>query len=230
MSVIPTGCFLMGDPFSEGNVHERPVHNVCITSDFSMDVHETTNAEYKACVDTGVCTAPGSSASSTRGSYYGNPIYDDFPVIFIDWSQGSAYCSWAGKRLPSEAQWEYASRGDLSGKRYAWGDTITGADANYWDSGDIWDNNTSPVENYAANGYGLYDMSGNSYEWISDWYLSTYYNTSPTNDPPGPPPASERILRGGCFNGTTDCVRVAYRDKIDPTGQYSSIGVRCARD
>ena len=89
MALIPSGCFDMGDAFNEGGTNELPVHNVCITSDFYMDVHEVTNAEYAACVSAGGCAAPGNSSSYTRASYYGNPTYDDFPVIYVD----SLFCS-----------------------------------------------------------------------------------------------------------------------------------------
>ena len=231
MVMIPSGCFDMGDAFDpEGDANELPVHNVCITSDFNMDVHEVTNAEYAACVSGGGCIAPGNFSSNSRGSYYGNPTYDNFPVIYVDWNQATAYCAWAGKRLPTEAEWEYAARGGLSGKRYPWGDSVSGTDANYWDSGDPWDNDTSEVEYYAANGYGLYDMSGNVFEWVNDWYLSTYYSASPTNDPPGPASGTSRVLRGGSWSSSTFNLRVANRYYFTPAVRSNGIGFRCAGD
>jgi len=233
MAVIPAGCFNMGDAFSEGYTDELPVHNVCMTSSFYMDVTEVTNAAYKACVDAGSCTAPAYSYSYTRGSYYGNVAYDNFPVIYVSWNQATAYCAWAGKRLPTEAEWEYAARGGLSGKRYPWGDTISGADANYWNSGDPWDNDTSLVEYYAASGYGLYDMAGNVWEWVNDWHSSTYYSESPTNDPSGPTTGTSRVLRGGSWVGSPDGtydLRVSLRDDYDPTFQSLKLGFRCAGD
>lgn len=230
MVLIPSGCFNMGDAFGEGDSDELPVHNVCITSDFYMDVHEVTNVEYAACVSGGGCTAPNDSSSLSRGSYYGNPTYDNFPVIYVDWNQATAYCAWAGKRMPTEAEWEYATRGGLSGKRYPWGDTISGTDANYGGSGDPWDNDTSEVEYYAANGYGLYDMAGNVWEWTNDWYLSTYYSSSPTNDPPGPASGTDRVLRGGSFADNTSLLRVAGRAPYTPTNPWLNVGFRCAGD
>jgi len=230
MALIPSGCFNMGDAFSEGGSDELPVHNVCITSDFYMDVNEVTNAEYAACVCASGCTAPGDSSSYSRGSYYGNPTYHDFPVIYVSWNQATAYCTWAGKRLPTEAEWEYAARGGLSGQRYPWGDTISGSNANYMDSGDPWDNDTSQVAYYPANGYGLYDMAGNVFEWVNDWYLSTYYSVSPTNDPPGPASGTYRVLRGGSWNINTYALRVAYRMNRNPTNQFYYLGFRCVGD
>jgi formylglycine-generating enzyme required for sulfatase activity len=233
MANIPCGCFDMGDAFSEGESDELPVHQVCISA-FEMDVHEVTNAEYKTCVDDGGCTAPSSSGSSTRGFYYGNTAYDDFPVIYVDWYKATDYCTWAGKRLPTEAEWEYAARGGLAGKRYPWGGTISGADANYWDSGDPWDNDTSQVEYYdpqptSPNGYGLYDMAGNVWEWVNDWYQYDYYSISPKNDPPGPASGTYPVLRGGSWVSNSFNLRVANRFSIYPVSEFSNIGFRCAR-
>jgi formylglycine-generating enzyme required for sulfatase activity len=230
MVLIPAGCFEMGDHFNEGSPDELPVHNVCITSSFYMDVHEVTNAEYAACVSASACTAPAVSNSFSRGSYYGNPTYDNFPVIYVNWNQATAYCLWAGKRLPTEAEWEYAARGGSPGMRYPWGDSISGTNANYWDSGDPWDNDTSEVEYYAANGYGLYDMAGNVLEWVNDWYSSTYYSSSQTYDPHGPGSGTSRVLRGGHWYDSSSFLRVSVRYYYTPTNQNGIGGFRCATD
>jgi len=228
MAEIPGGCFDMGDAFNEGNPDESPVHNVCITA-FEMDVHEVTNAEYAECVDVGVCSPPIQEHSHTRLSYYGNPDYDHFPVIWVNWYQSEKYCRWAGKRLPTEAEWEYAVRGGLVSKRYPWGDSITGSDANYFDSGDPWDNDTGEIEYYAPNGYGLYDMTGNVWEWVNDWHQNDYYSDSPTTDPPGPASGTARVTRGGSWDYNTYYMRVAFRYGLFPDHGYSGTGCRCAR-
>lgn len=227
MAEIPAGCFDMGDHFGEGSEEELPVHNVCI-SGFDMDLYEVTNAEYKTCRDAGECSAPYHTYSSTRPTYYGDPAYDGFPVIWVNWGQARSYCEWAGKRLPSEAEWEYAARGGLVGKRYPWGDTISGSDANYLDSGDPWDNDTTPKGFYPANGYGLYDVGGNVWEWVNDWYHEDYYEVSPSNDPQGFPDGTEKVLRGGSFSGELG-MRVAFRLHFSPIIENTIIGFRCAR-
>lgn len=228
MAVIPAGCFDMGDPFGEGFGDELPVHNVCI-SVFEMDVHEVTNAEYAACADAGDCTPPYYTDSWLRATYYGDPAYADFPVIWVDGYQAEAYCGWLGKRLPTEAEWEYAARGGLAGKRYPWGDSITGTNANYWESGDPWDEDTSEVEFYAPNGYGLYDMAGNVWEWVGDWYQFDYYAVSPPNDPPGPASGTYRVFRGGSFVDDPDFLRTAARGYDYPDEYGLFLGFRCAR-
>jgi formylglycine-generating enzyme required for sulfatase activity len=228
MVSIPSGCFNMGDAFAEGDNDELPVHEVCI-SEFEMDIHEVTNAEYAACVAAGGCTASTSTNSFSRETYYGNSAYDNFPVIYMTWHAAATYCTWAGKRLPTEAEWEYAARGGLAGMRYPWGDTLSGTDANYYNSGDPWDNDTSEVEYYAPNGYGLYDMAGNVWEWIADWYDESY-SVSPANDPQGPVSGMNRVLRGGsCYMSYMNWIRVAKRLNYFPTLKNLNFGIRCAR-
>lgn len=228
MVQIPSGCFQMGDSFNEGAPHELPVHTVCVSA-FEMDVHEVTNADYKACVDAGVCDPPVYSSSVSRPSYYGNSAYNNFPVIWVNWDQASEYCKWASKRLPTEAEWEKAARGGLAGNRYPWGNTISGTNANYCDSGDPWDNDTSEVGHYEPNGYGLYDMAGNVHEWVKDWYQDNYYTVSPLNDPQGPTGGVLRVLRGGSWVSEAFTLRVANRYYGDPNLEASAFGFRCAR-
>ena len=243
MASIPAGSFEMGDSSDDCEYFsdECPVHDVYISA-FEMDVHEVTNAEYAECVDAGVCTEPLHTYSSTRPTYYGDPAYNDFPVIYVTWYQTTDYCSWAGKRLPTEAEWEYAARGGLAGNRYPWGNEIDcddGCWGRWHPSSSCWnhchngmcDNDTHPVEYYAPNGYGLYDMAGNVWEWVNDWYDSDYYDVSPYQDPQGPDgPLTDRVIRSGSYFYDWKYLRVASRYlHAPPSTQPSITGFRCAR-
>jgi len=248
MASIPAGCFYMGDSFNEGSVasngggNELPVHYACV-SDFQIGIHEVSNAQYRACVTSGACTAPGNSSSFSRASYYGNATYDNYPVIYVNWGQAEAYCQWEGGRLPTEAEWEYAARGGLSRKRFPWGDTISCVNANYYaDTQYSYDTqgytdycsleeDTSPVGGSPVNGYGLHDIAGNVWEWVNDWYSATYYASSPVNDPTGPGSGSLRVLRGGSWNSGALHLRTSMRYIYfsQPPSQYEMIGFRCAR-
>ena len=237
MEEIPGGCFSMGDAFGEGYLEELPVHTVCVST-FEMDIEEVTNAEYEVCVAEGPCGLPFHFYSWSRSEYYMNPAYDNFPVIWVDSYRASEYCDWAGKRLPTEAEWEYAARGGLAGKRYSWGDTLSGSMANYYDSGDSWDNDTSPVGKFDANGYGLRDMAGNVSEWVSDWHSSSYYqdcaDQGTVSNPTGPTSGDRRVRRGGSFGSNPSYIqsfglRNAARGYADPSAEEADTGFRCAR-
>lgn len=221
---IPAGCFDMGDHFTTSS-DSIPVHRVCVSS-FKIQPYEVTNKEYKSCVDAGRCEAPDDSISYTRNSYYGNSAYDDYPVIYVNWHKAKTYCEWKGGRLPTEAEWEYAARGGLHGKRYAWGNVApTCSQANYL--GCLGD--TNKVGSYPANGYGLYDVAGNVREWCNDWYDNNYYVYSTQQDPTGPINGTERVLRGSsCFFKANTFI-VSYRDRYVPLDIDWDVGFRCAK-
>jgi len=219
MVLIPAGEFSMG---SNDYGDEKPVHTVYLDA-FYIDRYEVTNAQYKKFMDATGHKAPAFWSDSK----YNAPNH---PVVGVSWNDAKAYAEWAGERLPTEAEWEKAARGGLVGKKYPWGDNITHDDANYDGTGgkDVWEH-TSPVGSFAPNGYGLYDMAGNAWEWCADWYDSGCYAKSPSRNPTGPDSGSSRVLRGGSWGyGGTDSLRVAYRGFDDPAYMFGFVGFRCA--
>ena len=227
MALIPAGCFNMGDAFDEGNSDELPVHQVCLTGAFSIDAHLVTNADYALCVAYSGCTAPSSNNSNTRYPYYTSSLYQNFPVIQVSLAQAAAFCAWNGKRLPTEAEWEYAARGGLNGKRYPNGNTVGRGTANYYYSKDKYDNDTTPVEFYPPNGYGIYDMAGNAWEMVSDWYAEDYYSVSPTNNPTGPATGTSHVVRGGAWDVPRSLLRVSARYGT-VSSPWVDVSFRCA--
>ena len=179
--------------------------------------------------------AQSNSAWETiAGSSWRNPGFaqtDSHPVVIVSWDDAVAYCAWAGGRLPTEAEWEYAARGRREGLKYPWGNTITHEDANYsgTDGRDRW-RHTSPVGSFEPNGFGLYDMAGNVYQWCRDWFGQDYYKSSAADDPQGPNSGHGHILRAGSWNWTPGVLRTSWRGFLAPFSRGYNIGFRCARD
>jgi formylglycine-generating enzyme required for sulfatase activity len=215
---------------------EQPAH-VVLLDGFWMDKTEVTNAQYRRCVDLGGCTPPSSNSSDTRSSYFGDSAYDNYPVVYVSWSQANAYCTWAGARLPTEAQWEYAARGP-EGRRYPWGNDYDGARLNSCDvtcDYDWADNayedgyaDTAPVGSYpdGASWCGAQDLAGNVWEWTADWYGE--YSSERQVNPTGPASGSLRALRGDAADGTRSVSRNAARHGESPSRTYEYLGFRCA--
>jgi iron(II)-dependent oxidoreductase len=217
---IPSGVFVMGDE-TEGDHH--PPHKVSIRSYF-LDKYEVTNAQYLA-----FCRATERKLPEFWGSekYRCGPEWPDHPVVGVCWRDAEAYAEWAGKRLPTEAEWEYAARGGLVGKRYPHGDEIDSTTVNYARAGT---GGTLPVGSYPPNGFGLYDMSGNVVEWVADLYAADYYKTSPTEDPAGPETGKFYVIRGGGWHTGPYCSRVYFRNALPANWLDFNVGFRCARD
>jgi sulfatase modifying factor 1 len=168
---------------------------------------------------------------------------DDHPVVHVSWDDAQAFCAWAGVRLPTEAEWEYGSRGGLVQQRFPWGDELEPAGAhrmNVWQGtfpaentlADGW-YGTAPVDTYPPNGYGLHNMTGNVWEWCSDWFDAGYYASTPVENPLGPSAGTHRVMRGGsylCHESYCNRYRVAARSGNTPDASTGNLGFRCVRD
>ena len=261
MALVPAGTFIMGGDADYGyqaclelytnNTSECTrsmfedadyVHSVYLSS-YYIDQYEVTNQSYAGCVAAGACSAPVRNISKTRGDYYNDSRYADYPVIYVTWDMAQDYCAWRGGRLPTEAEWERAARGD-DGRIFPWGNFFDGSLLNFCDANCTtldstldWFNpayndgyaDTSPVGTYGDHGhpFGLYDLGGNVWEWVYDWYERNYYETSPAENPMGPATGTDRGTRGGSIANTGYVTITYYRDISDPTGAFWNVGFRC---
>jgi formylglycine-generating enzyme required for sulfatase activity len=217
---VPAGEFTMGS--DNGELGEKPVHTVYLDA-FWIDQTEVTNEMYAKCVQAGRCNPP----VETTIDYFNLPDYAKHPVVFVNWEMANTYCSWAGRRLPTEAEWEKAARG-TDAFPYPWGEGIDCGKANYQSS---CVHETSPVGSFALDKspYGAYDMAGNVWEWVNDWYADGYYQNSPASNPLGPDTGQYRSLRGGDWAGDDFNARSAFRGRLDPAGMSNYYGgFRCA--
>lgn len=223
MVLIPAGEFTMG--MDKDGADYNPAHKVKIDS-FYLDRHEVTNAEYyKFCQETGYKLPETWGTAIFRSGL----DFPDFPVTGINWYDAGKYAAWAGKRLPTEAEWEYAARGGLIDQPYPNGaDWKVERRVNVLDSG--WINLIVEVESFDSNGYGLYNMSGNVWEWTADNYNDEYYTESPGDNPKGPERGFIKSIRGGSWHSGSMCKRVYFRRGLPGNWVDFAVGFRCARD
>jgi eukaryotic-like serine/threonine-protein kinase len=239
---VPAGQVRMGGLDVHADDDELPAHYVSINA-FWVDQLEVTNAMYLLCVQAGKCDLPANWSSEKRTSYFNDPAYKDYPVVQISWEQANIYCAWAGRHLPTEAQWERAARGD-DFRTFPWGDEPPGEIyANY----NRLVGDTSRVGSYTAGAspFGALDMAGNVWEWTTDYFSTQYYASSPLTDPTGPIDSSNnrRVIRGGSYQDEWIDIRVskrgsalgpnpnaAYEDPLRNGEHSSKIGFRCTTE
>ncbi|MDH3674960.1 MAG: formylglycine-generating enzyme family protein, partial [Anaerolineae bacterium] len=223
MILIEPDFFNMGS--STGDSLEAPEHPVLLDG-FLIDLFEVTNADYRQCVAAGGCTRSGTADSFTHSGYRDSPTFDDYPVISVNWDQANGYCLWAGKRLPSEAEWEFAASGPQN-FTWPWGNSfdpsLSAASAT----------DTQPVGSYpgGTSPFGLFDMAGNVNEWIADTFNEDYYATSPATNPINKAPGAGRVFRGGSFDNPNGDFYTSSR-RYGNVRSFSEVdvGFRCAAD
>ncbi len=227
MVLVPAGEFTMGS--EGGEQDERPVHKVYLDA-FYIDKFEVTNAYYYMCEQNGICEGPYDSGSYTRGSYYTNRAFNDFPVVNVNWESARRFCEWRGGSLPTEAQWEKAARGTEQ-LNYPWGDSINCNYANI--NGCVGDTTQVGTYELGKSPYGAYDMAGNVVEWVADWYMNTYYAESPLENPTGPSDqyvyVKYVVLRGGSWSSDSYLSRATSRLPLTPGVGSAATGFRCVR-
>lgn len=224
---LAAGTFLLGCVPSDAECldAERPRHEVVLSKPFDMAATEVTVAQYLAFTRAAGRPLPRQPNFRQTGSH---------PIVHVDWHDAAAFCDWVGGRLPTEAEWEYAARGGSAGRTYWWGDDFETDRANYNEEccgdpepGDQW-TSTAPVGSFPPNEFGLYDMTGNVWEWVADWFGD--YPSGPVTDPAGGAAGVLRLARGGSWFNPPTVLRLSVRLMFDADGQTSNVGVRCARD
>jgi len=225
---VPAGEFIRGS--DDGDDDEKPSRAIYLDA-FWIDQTEVTKDQYQKCVMDGKCARP-----SCSGTQQG-----DHPVVCVSWQDAVDYCAWAGRRLPTEAEWEKAARG-TDGRTYPWGSQEAAGDllnfcdsrcSHNWKDAAVDDGyrETAPAGSYpsGASPYGVLDMAGNVWEWTADWYDAQYYASSPTQNPGGPMSGTARVVRGGSWDLSQRYARAANRNWLAPGYRDDDLGLRCAR-
>jgi formylglycine-generating enzyme required for sulfatase activity len=258
MAKIAAGQYFQGSDAKDAGENEKPAHNVALDA-YCIDLHEATAGEYEACSNVGKCKRAGTEVDWPKITPAEKKIYSplctfgqkdkaDHPINCVSWEMARTYCKAQDKRLPTEAEWEYATRGP-DGRVYPWGDeaptskhlNACGTECVAWgkkngvSSEALYEEDdgfsaTAPVGKYEAgrSRFGPYDVVGNVWEWVSDWYAD--YTPDEKKNPAGPEGGERKVIRGGAFNGSyTAWLRPSYRYAQDPNALSYGIGIRCAR-
>lgn len=227
MVTVAGGTFKMGGSKGRFDPDETPPHWITL-SPYYIDTVEATVAQFARFVaSSGHVTEAEQSGSATDWQQFNNPDQQRFPVMRVSWNDATRYCAWFGKRLPTEAEWELASKGHTD-RIYPWGDTFASSLANTQEYAAGQPIAIATLGNRSV--YGAYDMVGNVWEWVADWYGGGYYASSPSVNPRGPGSGSERVIRGGSFNTQGERATTTVRGKANPAGWSDDIGFRCVRD
>ena len=225
MGAIPAGEFWMGVDGLQGLEDERPRHAVFLSA-YAMDLYEVTVRAYALFLKKSGRTPP------LFWDTVDLPEHAERPVIGVDWDDADAYCRWAGKRLPTEAEWEHAARGSDE-RRYPWGnETPIPELANYAIGARFsYSQTLMPVGHYdkGRSPYGMYDMAGNVWEWVQDWYGTNYYEMSEAHNPRGPAEGQFKVVRGGSWSELPKYLLTYGRFKLPPSTRNSYTGFRCAK-
>jgi eukaryotic-like serine/threonine-protein kinase len=218
---IPPGEFTMGT--DTGAVRTGAVEHKVYLNAYWIDQFTVTNTMYKLCIQAGKCRH-----TAGYDTFLDDPAHADYPVHYINWYDATTYCQWAGRRLPTEAEWEKAARG-VGALRYPWGntepdDSLLNFNGKYG----------QPVSSYSywagMSPYGLLNMAGNVQQWVADWYSPDYYAQSPHDNPTGPATGDLRVLRGGGFWDTSKEVTTFFRFRHEPDSAGAHRGIRCVQD
>jgi eukaryotic-like serine/threonine-protein kinase len=222
---VPEGEFLMGSADTDRLAQdiEKPQHTVFLDA-YWIDQTEVTNKQFRDCIVAGACEER--PFTNFWESYLNDAEFDDYPTIYVSWDNAQAYCTWAGRRLPTEAEWEKAARG-TDGRIYPWGDE--GPNDDLLTFAGVFDTPLA-VKSHpgGVSPYGVYDMAGNVWEPVSDWFDYEYYSNSPLTNPTGPDSGNRHTVRGGGFRNGDQYVRSAYRLRPYSNQAFNDGGVRCA--
>jgi formylglycine-generating enzyme required for sulfatase activity len=236
MVLVPAGEFIMG------NEDDNGISTVYLDA-YYIDKYEVTNISYKTCVDVDVCKQPAPIASGQPPSNYGNPDFDNHPVVYVNWYMAKTFCEWRSARLPTEAEWEKSARG-IEGLTYPWGNEFNGNSVNFCEKNCLfdWANkeyddgyiDTAPVGSYedGKSPYGAYDMAGNVWEWVSSLYKPYPYDASDGRE--NLDSSLDRVVRGGgwdsAWNDFDNFLRTTFRNRGGANSAFHNYGFRCAKD